>query len=109
VSYLGSAVRSVCWTRSASRCGDRTTVVRLKRLCCSAASTGGHTADAAGSSPPSRCAAYLELHIEQGPRLMAEGLPAAVVTGSGAVSACAMHVAWGNTGTQGALPRALRA
>ena len=30
---------------------------------------------------PSRIRAYLELHIEQGPTLVAEGLPAAVVTG----------------------------
>jgi N-carbamoyl-L-amino-acid hydrolase len=30
---------------------------------------------------PARIEAYLELHIEQGPRLVAEGLPAAVVTG----------------------------
>ena len=30
---------------------------------------------------PEQVRAYLELHIEQGPRLVAEGLPAAVVTG----------------------------
>ena len=30
---------------------------------------------------PSRIRAYLELHIEQGPTLVAKGLPAAVVTG----------------------------
>jgi len=30
---------------------------------------------------PSRLRAYLELHIEQGPTLVAEGLPAAVVSG----------------------------
>ena len=39
------------------------------------------SAGAFGLLDPSRIRAYLELHIEQGPTLVAEGLPAAVVSG----------------------------
>jgi len=42
---------------------------------------------------PSGIRAYLELHIEQGPTLVARGLPAAVVSAYAAASAFAMHAA----------------
>jgi N-carbamoyl-L-amino-acid hydrolase len=51
---------------------------------------------------------YLELHIEQGPRLVAEGLPAAVVTGIRGCKRFRNARCVGEYGHSGALPRALR-
>ncbi len=52
--------------------------------------------------------AYVELHIEQGPRLVAEGLPAAVVTGIRGCKRFRNARCVGEYGHSGALPRALR-
>src|SRR6201994_3792482 len=52
--------------------------------------------------------AYLELHIEQGPRLVAEGLPAAVVTGIRGCKRFRNARCVGEYGHSGALPRGLR-
>ncbi len=53
---------------------------------------------------PSQLRAYLELHIEQGPRLVEEGLPAAVVTAIRVASAFATRAASANTGTLARCP-----
>ena len=52
--------------------------------------------------------AYLELHIEQGPRLVAEGLPAAVVSGIRGCKRFRNARCVGEYGHSGALPRSLR-
>ena len=57
---------------------------------------------------PARIRAYLELHIEQGPRLVAEGLPAAVVTGIRGCMRFRNARCVGEYGHSGALPRSLR-
>jgi len=57
---------------------------------------------------PGQVRAYLELHIEQGPRLVAEGLPAAVVTGIRGCKRFRNARCLGEYGHSGALPRALR-
>jgi N-carbamoyl-L-amino-acid hydrolase len=57
---------------------------------------------------PRQVRAYLELHIEQGPRLVAEGLPAAVVTGIRGCKRFRTARCVGEYGHSGALPRALR-
>jgi len=57
---------------------------------------------------PERVRAYLELHIEQGPRLAAEGLPAAVVTGIRGCKRFRNARCVGQYGHSGALPRTLR-
>jgi len=57
---------------------------------------------------PQQIRAYLELHIEQGPRLVAEGLPAAVVTGIRGCKRFRTARCVGEYGHSGALPRALR-
>jgi beta-ureidopropionase / N-carbamoyl-L-amino-acid hydrolase len=57
---------------------------------------------------PEQIRAYLELHIEQGPRLVAEGLPAAVVTGIRGCKRFRNARCVGEYGHSGALPRSLR-
>ena len=57
---------------------------------------------------PSRIRAYLELHIEQGPRLVAEGFPAAVVSGIRGCKRFRTARCTGEYGHSGALPRVLR-
>jgi beta-ureidopropionase / N-carbamoyl-L-amino-acid hydrolase len=57
---------------------------------------------------PGQVRAYLELHIEQGPRLVCEGLPAAVVTGIRGCKRFRTARCVGQYGHSGALPRALR-
>jgi N-carbamoyl-L-amino-acid hydrolase len=57
---------------------------------------------------PAQVRAYLELHIEQGPRLVAEGLPAAVVTGIRGCKRFRNARCVGEYGHSGALPRNLR-
>jgi beta-ureidopropionase / N-carbamoyl-L-amino-acid hydrolase len=57
---------------------------------------------------PAQVRAYLELHIEQGPRLAAEGLPAAVVTGIRGCKRFRNARCLGEYGHSGALPRTLR-
>jgi len=57
---------------------------------------------------PEQVRAYLELHIEQGPRLVAEGLPAAVVTGIRGCKRFRNARCVGEYGHSGALPRMLR-
>jgi beta-ureidopropionase / N-carbamoyl-L-amino-acid hydrolase len=57
---------------------------------------------------PGQVRAYLELHIEQGPRLVAEGLPAAVVTGIRGCKRFRHALCLGEYGHSGALPRTLR-
>src|SRR5882757_7613762 len=57
---------------------------------------------------PAQVRAYLELHIEQGPRLMAEGLPAAVVTGIRGCKRFRNAQCVGEYGHSGAQPRTLR-
>src|SRR3569833_3001328 len=57
---------------------------------------------------PHQIRAYLELHIEQGPRLGAEGLPAAVVTGIRGCKRFRNARCVGEYGHSGALPRSLR-
>jgi N-carbamoyl-L-amino-acid hydrolase len=57
---------------------------------------------------PGQVRAYVELHIEQGPRLMAEGLPAAVVTGIRGCKRFRNARCVGQYGHSGALPRTLR-
>jgi beta-ureidopropionase / N-carbamoyl-L-amino-acid hydrolase len=57
---------------------------------------------------PSQVRAYLELHIEQGPRLVAEGLPAAIVTGIRGCKRFRNARCIGEYGHSGALPRTLR-
>jgi len=57
---------------------------------------------------PEQIRAYLELHIEQGPRLVAEGLPAAVVTGIRGCKRFRNARCMGEYGHSGALPRSLR-
>ena len=57
---------------------------------------------------PANVRAYLELHIEQGPRLVAEGLPAAVVTGIRGCKRFRSARCMGEYGHSGALPRHLR-
>ena len=57
---------------------------------------------------PARIRAYLELHIEQGPRLVAEGLPAAVVTGIRGCKRFRNARCLGEYGHSGAQPRHLR-
>jgi beta-ureidopropionase / N-carbamoyl-L-amino-acid hydrolase len=57
---------------------------------------------------PHQVRAYLELHIEQGPRLVAEGLPAAVVTGIRGCKRFRNARCVGEYGHSGALPRSLR-
>jgi N-carbamoyl-L-amino-acid hydrolase len=57
---------------------------------------------------PGQIRAYLELHIEQGPRLMAEGLPAGVVTGIRGCKRFRNARCLGEYGHSGALPRSLR-
>ncbi len=59
----------------------RTTARAWRRRCSSAASIRGRSASDGALLDPARIRAYLELHIEQGPTLVAERLPAAVVTG----------------------------
>jgi beta-ureidopropionase / N-carbamoyl-L-amino-acid hydrolase len=57
---------------------------------------------------PEQVRAYLELHIEQGPRLVAENLPAAVVTGIRGCKRFRNARCVGQYGHSGALPRPLR-
>lgn len=57
---------------------------------------------------PRQVRAYVELHIEQGPRLVAEGLPAAVVTGIRGCKRFRNARCVGEYGHSGALPRPLR-
>lgn len=57
---------------------------------------------------PEQLRAYLELHIEQGPRLVEEGLPAAVVTGIRGCKRFRHARCVGEYGHSGALPRRLR-
>src|SRR4051812_14774777 len=57
---------------------------------------------------PDQIRAYLELHIEQGPRLVAEGLPAAIVTGIRGCRRFRNARCVGEYGHSGALPRSLR-
>jgi len=57
---------------------------------------------------PEQVRAYLELHIEQGPRLTAAGLPAAVVTGIRGCKRFRNARCLGEYGHSGALPRTLR-
>lgn len=57
---------------------------------------------------PQEVRAYVELHIEQGPRLVAQGLPAAVVTGISGCKRFRNARCVGQYGHSGALPRALR-
>jgi len=57
---------------------------------------------------PGHVRAYLELHIEQGPRLVAEGLPAAVVTGIRGCKRFRNARCLGQYGHSGAQPRPLR-
>ncbi|HEY6926816.1 MAG TPA: Zn-dependent hydrolase [Steroidobacteraceae bacterium] len=57
---------------------------------------------------PRQVRAYLELHIEQGPRLVADGLPAAVVTGIRGCKRFRRASCTGQYGHSGALPRTLR-
>lgn len=57
---------------------------------------------------PERVRAYLELHIEQGPRLVDEGLPAAVVSGIRGCKRFRNAHCRGEYGHSGALPRELR-
>jgi beta-ureidopropionase / N-carbamoyl-L-amino-acid hydrolase len=57
---------------------------------------------------PEQVRAYLELHIEQGPRLVAEGLPAGVVTGIRGCKRFRNARCVGEYGHSGALPRSLR-
>jgi beta-ureidopropionase / N-carbamoyl-L-amino-acid hydrolase len=57
---------------------------------------------------PSQVRAYLELHIEQGPRLVSEGLPAAIVTGIRGCKRFRNARCVGEYGHSGALPRSLR-
>jgi beta-ureidopropionase / N-carbamoyl-L-amino-acid hydrolase len=57
---------------------------------------------------PASVRAYLELHIEQGPRLIAEGLPAAIVTGIRGCKRFRNARCVGEYGHSGALPRHLR-
>jgi beta-ureidopropionase / N-carbamoyl-L-amino-acid hydrolase len=57
---------------------------------------------------PSQLRAYLELHIEQGPRLVEEGLPAAIVTGIRGCKRFRNARCAGQYGHSGALPRILR-
>ncbi len=57
---------------------------------------------------PEQVRAYLELHIEQGPRLVAEGLPAAVVTGIRGCKRFRNARCVGEYGHSGALPRSSR-
>ncbi len=57
---------------------------------------------------PDRLRAYLELHIEQGPVLVEEGLPVAVVTGIRGCRRLRNARCHGAYGHSGALPRAYR-
>ncbi len=57
---------------------------------------------------PSRLRAYLELHIEQGPVLVEEGVPVAVVTGIRGCRRLRNARCHGAYGHSGALPRAYR-
>jgi N-carbamoyl-L-amino-acid hydrolase len=57
---------------------------------------------------PRQVRAYLELHIEQGPRLVEDGLPAAVVSGIRGCKRFRNARCLGEYGHSGALPRALR-
>ncbi|MGE0715113.1 MAG: hydantoinase/carbamoylase family amidase [Alphaproteobacteria bacterium] len=57
---------------------------------------------------PAAVAAYFELHIEQGPVLVARGLPTAVVTGIRGNIRHARIVCRGDAGHSGAVPRWLR-
>jgi N-carbamoyl-L-amino-acid hydrolase len=57
---------------------------------------------------PGDIRAYLELHIEQGPRLVAEDIPAAVVSGIRGCKRFRNARCVGEYGHSGALPRALR-
>jgi N-carbamoyl-L-amino-acid hydrolase len=57
---------------------------------------------------PDQIRAYLELHIEQGPRLMAEAIPAAVVTGIRGCKRFRNARCLGQYGHSGAQPRTLR-
>lgn len=57
---------------------------------------------------PTQVRAYLELHIEQGPRLVEEGLPAAIVTGIRGCKRFRNARCVGEYGHSGALPRTLR-
>jgi len=57
---------------------------------------------------PAGVRAYLELHIEQGPRLMEAGLPAAVVTGIRGCKRFRNARCVGEYGHSGALPRPFR-
>jgi beta-ureidopropionase / N-carbamoyl-L-amino-acid hydrolase len=57
---------------------------------------------------PATVRAWLELHIEQGPRLVAEGLPAAVVTGIRGCKRFRNARCLGEYGHSGAQPRHLR-
>ena len=57
---------------------------------------------------PAQVRAYLELHIEQGPRLVEAGLPAAIVTGIRGCKRFRNARCVGEYGHSGALPRPLR-
>ena len=81
IAYLGSAGAFGLLDPACLAIRDPTTVTHWRRPCGSAASTRKRFGNAAACSIPSGIRAYLELHIEQGPTLVARGLPAAVVTG----------------------------
>ncbi len=57
---------------------------------------------------PTQVRAYLELHIEQGPRLVDAGIPAAIVTGIRGCKRFRNARCMGEYGHSGALPRPLR-
>jgi N-carbamoyl-L-amino-acid hydrolase len=57
---------------------------------------------------PTQVRAYLELHIEQGPRLVEEGIPAAIVTGIRGCKRFRNARCVGEYGHSGTLPRPLR-
>jgi N-carbamoyl-L-amino-acid hydrolase len=58
--------------------------------------------------PPARVAAYLELHIEQGPVLEAEGIPVAIVTGIPGARRLRSARVLGEYNQSGATPRRYR-
>lgn len=58
--------------------------------------------------PADRALSYLELHIEQGPVMVARDLPAAVVSGIRGNLRHRRVICWGEAGHSGAIPRWLR-
>jgi allantoate deiminase len=69
----------------------------------------GGDPDAVGSitRDPARYAAYLEVHIEQGPQLEAEDLPVGVVTAINGITRARIHLV-GEAGHAGTVPMAMR-